>query len=57
MTCRVYGWRIDYVLYELPIVQMAMLYRCSSQSRGSNEGTTLLEKMLAEAQIERLKNG
>lgn len=45
--CRTYGYRIEYVLGEIPAVQAALLWRCWLQGPGGSETGTLLEDELA----------
>lgn len=46
-ACRTYGWRIDYVLYEVPAVQLAMLWRGFVQGVCGSETGTLLNDELS----------
>lgn len=47
-ACRTYKWRIDYVLYEVPAIHIAMLWRCFAQGVGGLESGTLLEAEIAQ---------
>lgn len=42
-ACRTYGWRVDYVTYEIPLCQLALVYRCFVQGVGGVKSSTLLE--------------
>lgn len=46
-ACRTYHWRIDYVLYEMPAIHLAMLWRIFAQGVGGLESGTLLEDEIA----------
>ena len=56
-ACRTYKWRLDYVLYEIPAVQLAMLMRINVQGDEECKTTTLLDDMYSMEIVKAQKNG
>ncbi len=47
LLCETYGYRMDYVLWELPAAQAALLWRANAQRPGGLKSGTLLMDELA----------
>ena len=41
---RTYGWRLDHILWELPAVQAALLYRQWALAVAGSKAVTLMEE-------------
>lgn len=54
-ACRTYSWQFDYVVYYLPAIHLASLYRAYAQGVGGLRSGTLLEDEQATHLLDLLK--